>query len=817
MAPKPKPPSQTQGTSKSKSKSKASATTRPRTVRLDSEGPPASSSSKLTYNGTASQKPLNMARLDPLTAFRSQESSRGDNSDVRRFASPAASTSSVLSTQSQSRALNLDLKGKGKAKEVFNAPALTEDVDDTLWVDKYEPITEAELAVHVRKVDDVRRWLGEAFDGGPSGKLTKYRRILVLTGPAGTGKTATIRVLSKEMGFEILEWKNTIAEVSTMGAFGDRDDSSYASNGDDFGSQFDSDYEGLFTKFEAFLTRATTCQSIFNSISTTTASSSTSSQSRSRSRSTASQKPTAQASTQNPAPKPPLPQKRRLILLEDLPNILHAPTQAKFHEALTSLTAFPPATPPVPLVIVVSDAGVRGETGEGDDLASAMGGGTGGGRGWGREKVVDVRSVLPRELRGGPYVCEIGYLSLFYFREESFNPIAPTLMRKALQSLLTTHFSSTSSKTGAQPSKEILDIVIDSSNGDIRSAIMALQFACIAEAGGTSSTKQKNGRKKTAKGGSSKLQAGVVMEAVTRREQSLALFHLLGKVLYNKRKGDAPSSSTSAKDAQKEREADALLPDPSPLPEHLKSHERRTSRVDVDALYADSPIDSSLFGLYIHQNYTQFCTDVDHCESVADWLSWVDCSGGEKWYHTNPHQFHLLTLGTLHSLPSPVPRKGQKVFKPDFFANLGKEKEAWEGVREVRGWVLGEGRGLGGRANGSEENDAASRVGAYSNSELILELGGLLKAYDVSHSIPFKHKPPPIHRLFSRMEFMRSSSASMGSGKTLDEKGDGTDVVDDGAGLVEDEGRDLGVFSPGVAGKEEHLGGWLESDDIDEF
>ena len=108
-------------------------------------------------------------------------------------------------------------------------------------------------------------------------------------------------------------------------------------------------------------------------------------------------------------------------------------------------------------------------------------------------------------------------------------------MRKALQSLLNTHFSSTTNTTAPQPSKEILDIVIDSSNGDIRSAIMALQFACIADAGGTSSTKQKNGRKKTAKGGSSKLQAGVVMEAVTRREQSLALFHLLGKVLYNKR------------------------------------------------------------------------------------------------------------------------------------------------------------------------------------------------------------------------------------------------------------------------------------------
>jgi hypothetical protein len=63
--------------------------------------------------------------------------------------------------------------------------------DDRLWIDKYEPGTEvskcrarynispnkdkAELAVHVRKVEDVRRWITEAFDGGPSGKLTKYR------------------------------------------------------------------------------------------------------------------------------------------------------------------------------------------------------------------------------------------------------------------------------------------------------------------------------------------------------------------------------------------------------------------------------------------------------------------------------------------------------------------------------------------------------------------------------------------------------------------------------------------------------------------
>jgi hypothetical protein len=42
-------------------------------------------------------------------------------------------------------------------------------------VDIYEPASEAELAVHKRKVEDIRRWFLEAFEGGPSGKLKKYR------------------------------------------------------------------------------------------------------------------------------------------------------------------------------------------------------------------------------------------------------------------------------------------------------------------------------------------------------------------------------------------------------------------------------------------------------------------------------------------------------------------------------------------------------------------------------------------------------------------------------------------------------------------
>ncbi|KDR70220.1 hypothetical protein GALMADRAFT_255090 [Galerina marginata CBS 339.88] len=700
----PKALSQTQGTQK---KPKP-ASTRAKKVKLGGDGP-------------SSSAPLKMSRLDPLTAF-------------SRNAIPT--TTQTNGSSRGSNVLSQSVKGKGKAAEkarVTSPSTSANDTDDTLWVDKYEPTTEAELAVHVRKVEDVRRWLTEAFDGGPSGKLTKYRRILALTGPAGTGKTSTIRVLAREMGFEILEWRNSIGELAP---FANRSESPYqGSSSDRLQPELNTDYEGLFTKFEAFLARASTCQNIFGSSSSAPAS-------HSRSPETSSN--------------------RRIILLEDLPNILHPKTQAQFHEALNSLVTSASSNPPVPLVIIISDAGMRGEA---SDERRAGGG-------WGRDKaqIVDVRTVLSKELLGGPYVAEIG-----------FNPIAPTLLHKALQAMLNTHFSANS----ISPSKEFLDVIVESANGDIRSAIMALQFACVMEI--PTKKKKMNGQQ-----GSST----AVLGAVTRREQSLALFHLLGKVLYNKRKDDPPSSSASVKDLKKERDLDAALKDCAKLPEHLHHHERRTSRVDVDALYADSPIDTSLFSLYVHQNYTQFCNEVEESEGIADWLSWVDSSGGEMWYQANPHQFHLLTLGTLHSLPSPVPRRSQKYFKPEFFSFLQKEKDAWDGVRATQDWL----------AESEIRRDSSGwRTGGWTKNDVVLELGGVLKAQDIF--LDHKSKPPHMHRLFSRLEFSRTGSFSRAQ-----QLNEGDVEADQGFDLDD---RDLDLISPSKT--KEETGGWLESDDIDEF
>ncbi|EGO29654.1 hypothetical protein SERLADRAFT_445435 [Serpula lacrymans var. lacrymans S7.9] len=612
--------------------------------------------------------------------------------------------------------------------------------DDRLWVDMYEPTTEADLAVHKRKVEDVRRWFIEAFEGGPSGKLKKYRRILALTGPAGTAKTTTVRVLSRELGFEILEWRNSMNDE-----YGER--------------RSPVDNQTLFDKFQAFLERASACHNIFSSQMIKNQ----------EPQSSQTGTPACSGSSQSQSQSKKSSGPRHIILLEDLPNILHLPTQARFRAALQSLVDNPPRDA-APIVIIVSDAGMRGEA---QDERAANG------FGWAKE-VVDVRTVL------GP----------------AFNPVASTLMKKAIQSLITIHFSSSSGHSVQSLPREVLDIIVESSNGDIRSAIMALQFAC------TSASKAGKGKKRVQNDGRSNVNARLVLEAVTRREQSLVLFHLMGKVLYNKRKGDPPNANSAAKDLKRDKAIDALLREPPELPPYLQEHERRASRVDIDVLYADSPIDSSLLGLYIHQNYTQFCNDIDESAAVAEWLSWADWGGGDDPVLTNPHIFHLLTLGTLHSLPSPVARRGQLVCKPEFFDVRKREVEAADAVRDVQLWVTSKDAGLTDTTNGNLDfgsRDDVPSTSRWSQKTIATELGGWLKAMDRQRGKGVA-RPPPSHHLFSHLPFNSKVSSALALR-------DGEDEF----GSLPDEDEGWAANDNSVKDVEDIVsGGWLESDDIEE-
>uniref|UniRef100_A0A673JLZ5 AAA+ ATPase domain-containing protein n=1 Tax=Sinocyclocheilus rhinocerous TaxID=307959 RepID=A0A673JLZ5_9TELE len=104
-------------------------------------------------------------------------------------------------------ALNLLMKRKVDSHVSSNQISVSSEAhkpdQDEPWVDMYAPQSQAELAVHKKKVEEVETWLRVNLD-----KSKKGGAILLLTGPSGCGKTATVRVLAKDLGFQIQEWSN---------------------------------------------------------------------------------------------------------------------------------------------------------------------------------------------------------------------------------------------------------------------------------------------------------------------------------------------------------------------------------------------------------------------------------------------------------------------------------------------------------------------------------------------------------------------------------------------------------------------------------
>ncbi|GAA5870623.1 hypothetical protein JCM1840_004819 [Sporobolomyces johnsonii] len=569
-------------------------------------------------------------------------------------------------------------KGKGKAKQV-DVLDLTEDDDlprpaaprarsakkqpaeqledaDVLWVDKYEPASREELSIHPRKVSDVVGWLAEAF--GPNPRIAKYRRVLVLSGPAGAGKTACLRVLAKEMGIEIVEWKET-SNVELAN---------------------DDARESVVHRFTSFLARAGMAPALDFGDSDDPIPSTSS----------------CPAPTPSPSASSHTWSARRLILLEDLPNVSHYPTKLALRSALQQYLSSPRVT--CPLVLIVSEALAR--PGADADNGGAAGWATGG-----RGDSVDARAVCGVEVLQHP-AC----------REIAFNPIAVTIMKKGLVRILdriymppppSSRSSSRSTTVSApspstRPSASTLDLIIQHSNGDIRSALMGLQFLSMegADGGGATSLgvgskgakaagKGKKRKRDEAPGGggdAGKDAAKRLLQFVTARESSLFVFHALGKVLYNKRWGDSPEDDK--KDLGRpgivqEREYDKL-------PKHLrKEWKRRPSKVDPDVLFAEAPLDSDLFLSYLHHNYAQFTSSIEECSLILDGLSAADAllrvedDSSRRAPLTSLYSFALAVRTTLVSLPSPVERRKQTLRKSEMWDNLKVQRQNEEGVAEL--------------------------------------------------------------------------------------------------------------------------------------
>ncbi|KAK7376131.1 hypothetical protein VNO78_34985 [Psophocarpus tetragonolobus] len=74
---------------------------------------------------------------------------------------------------------------------------------DDLWIDKYKPLSLEELAVHKKKVEEVKTWFEERLK--PL-KGIYTNNVLIVSGQAGVGKSAAIHVIASHLGAVVCGW-----------------------------------------------------------------------------------------------------------------------------------------------------------------------------------------------------------------------------------------------------------------------------------------------------------------------------------------------------------------------------------------------------------------------------------------------------------------------------------------------------------------------------------------------------------------------------------------------------------------------------------
>lgn len=157
----------------------------------------------------ASKAPSAATKPLPLDDIVSDPISEDEISDLK------ASSSSLVGQHARKRqrgfGQNASLDTPTSSQRFLKPPKPinVDDDDRRPWSERFGPRNLDELAVHKKKVADVRRWLDEVVSG------RMRQRLLILKGAAGSGKTTTVRLLAKELGCDLLEWRNPTGNAGT--------------------------------------------------------------------------------------------------------------------------------------------------------------------------------------------------------------------------------------------------------------------------------------------------------------------------------------------------------------------------------------------------------------------------------------------------------------------------------------------------------------------------------------------------------------------------------------------------------------------------
>ncbi|KAI9140802.1 Rad17 cell cycle checkpoint protein-domain-containing protein [Paraphysoderma sedebokerense] len=493
--------------------------------------------------------------------------------------------------------------------------------EQPLWIDKHAPATEEELCVHKKKVEEVKSWLKRALDDVNRPNKIKYNRILVLTGPTGSGKTAVVNVLSKSVDFAIVEWINPV----NNNVF-----SLEPHNNDNFRESYvKKDYISIMQTFSEFLSRADKYPTLQLSSS--------------------SSKPLftdhpSSLSTESSTPN------RKILLIEDFPHISNLNSRAQFHDAIRQY-AFSSRTK-YPLVLIVSEASMLSSFDE------SLLGGYNGSRDRMRDEMLSVKTLLPHDVLESP-VC----------KTITFNSIAKTFLQKALDRIINIEFpipvNQTSSRRrknaklspvkftqsditkppnldpSRRPKSQDINLIVAHANGDIRNAINMLQFASLMKSVFKDEPPAKTKRVKRTEEEKEKEKERELEENrkmiemapyLCGRESPTSIFSAIGKVLYNKRSTlDASDIFVKADSVDNQQskilgklrhfEMDEINPK---LPPHLTCHEREPINISAETILESLPFAPSLYVLFLHANYPTFFTSISQLTYLTDILSTSD-------------------------------------------------------------------------------------------------------------------------------------------------------------------------------------------------
>ncbi|KAL6867455.1 hypothetical protein ACP4OV_015479 [Aristida adscensionis] len=375
-----------------------------------------------------------------------------------------------------------------------------------LWVDKYEPHSSADLAVHKKKIEDVKKWLEEKLKA-PKQAVGGWT--LVLTGQTGVGKSATVKAIASDLGADLCEWRTP---VPTLWA-----EHVHANSGLRYVSKLE--------EFENFVERIRKHSLL------------------------------CPASTRS--------QRKFIInLIDDIPVTSGNVAFARLGRCLTDLSR----STQVPTVISLTHYH------KSDSNDTAM---------WNTE---DLESLLQ-----GAGAHKI-----------AFNPVTTNAIKKILIRICKEEICDTS--------EELVHQIAISCGGDIRHAIMSLQYHCL-----NSKRRATSATHAGSKGRSSLVPDHKLSNSEPSpcgRDETLTLFHALGKFLHNKRETHGDS--------------DVDL-NPFPLKEELR---RNSLKMDVpEKILSQAHGKVRTVSDFLHENVLDFIDyeAIDDAWAVVSYLCEADC------------------------------------------------------------------------------------------------------------------------------------------------------------------------------------------------